>query len=81
MSYQEENGQRWRKGGVRYFRRNAPSGLYNAIIFGSSVPHQFWAWAVWSSKRVDEGIEFGLAAARMKANAAIDRLQQGEIPR
>lgn len=65
----------WRKSGNRCFRRDAASGLFNAMIFGAPAPQQMWAWAVWSSKRTDEGVEFSLNSARTKANAVIDELE------
>ena len=75
MSYSEQDGQGWHKRGSRCFRRDC--GLFTAVIFGAPDPQQLWGWAVWSSKRADEGIELSLAAARTKANAVIEKLQKG----
>jgi hypothetical protein len=75
MSYSEKDGQGWHKRGQRCFRRDG-SELFNAVIFGAPAPQQLWAWAVWSSHRTDEGVEFSLAAARTKATAVIGRLNE-----
>lgn len=68
---------RWHKRGNRCFRRDSASGLFNAVIFGAPAPQHMWAWGVWSSKRSDEGIEYSLARARVKASAVIAELERG----
>lgn len=65
---------RWEKSGQRGFKRSG-SGLFEAIIFGSPLPKQFWAWAVWSSGAAAEGVEFSLKRARHNANEVIERLE------
>jgi hypothetical protein len=63
--------RRWKRG-ERVYRYN--SAKLQSLIF--SAPNFYmWAWAVWAEKETCEGVEFGLKAAKLKANAAIDRIE------
>lgn len=67
---------RWQKRGRRCLWRHCE--LFHAVIFGAPNPQQLWAWAVWSSRRTDEGVAHSLASARMKANVVIEHLREAK---
>jgi hypothetical protein len=64
--------RQWKKRGERVYRYETTK--LQSLIF--SAPNFYmWAWAVWAEKESCEGVEYGLRAARLKANAAIDRIE------
>ena len=73
MSYCEENGQviraGWTKIGPRSHKRSC--GLYDAFVFGASVPVCLWAWSVYWRGGHSSGIEHSFRAAKNKAEESI----------
>jgi hypothetical protein len=69
----------------RRFKRDGATYRYDsdkvqAIMFGAKGKC-FWAWAVWGHRSNADGVEFSLKAARQKATAAIERVEQPDPER
>lgn len=66
--------RRWKRGD-RVYRYDSPKA--QGLIF--SAPNFYmWAWGVWASQETLEGIEHSLNAAKLKANAVLDRIEAAE---
>lgn len=46
-----------------------------AIIFGAGDGLQMWAWGVWASNFIAEGIEGTLKRARQRVNENLDKIE------
>jgi hypothetical protein len=72
MSNGSTNKKRRWKRGDRVYRYDSPKA--QGLIF--SAPNFYmWAWGVWGHQITVEGIESSLRSAKVKANAALDRIE------
>lgn len=65
--------RRWKRGDRTY---RYDSTKAQGIIF-SAPDFYMWAWGVWGEKETIEAIEHSFASAKLKANAALDRIEAG----
>ncbi len=68
---------KWKRSGKRMYRFDGDEVM--SIIFGAADPNTtMWAWGVWSSHHIKEGITHSLSRAKKEAVEQIDAMTLAE---